>query len=72
MPSTRRLISRPSSLTDDARDQQLQDARLLGGEELIPQRIEPMQGLDHLSLVDRLATELRRPPDSHDDLGRSQ
>ena len=34
----------------DALDEQLDDARLLGGEQLVPQRIEPLQRLAHLGL----------------------
>ena len=33
-------------------DQQLHDARLLGGEQLVPERIEPLQRLAHLGLGD--------------------
>ena len=62
MPSTRRLISRPSSLTTYPLDQQLQYARLLEREQLVPNGIEPLQGLDHLSLVDRLNIELSCSP----------
>ena len=42
----------------DPLEQQLQDARLLEREELVPKEIEPRQGLDDLMLVDRLAIEL--------------
>jgi hypothetical protein len=55
----------------DAPDQQLQDARLLGREELIPQAIEPLQGPDHLVLIDGLAIAVCCPPDAPDELGRA-
>jgi hypothetical protein len=75
-PSTERALVTPDleavDPDDDARYQQLKDARLLGRKQLVPQRIEPLQGLDDLTLIDRLAVELRCPPDPHDDLGRAQ
>jgi len=43
-------------------DQQLEDARLLAWEELVPQRIEPLQRLDHLALFDLVVLKVGGAP----------
>jgi putative transposase len=48
-PLCPQLELEPVRLEVDALDQQLDDAGLLGGEELLPERIEPLQGLPHQS-----------------------
>ena len=50
----------------------MDDAGLLSGEKLTPQRIEPFQRLAHLSFRNLLTRLPRRAPSAHDNLGRSQ
>ena len=56
----------------DTLDKKLDDAGLLSGEKLTPQRIEPFQRLAHLSFRNLLTRLPRRAPSAHDNLGRSQ
>jgi len=51
----------------DALDQQLNDTRLLGREELVPQRVQLSERVTHLSLRDRVVLAPRRPPSANDD-----
>jgi hypothetical protein len=45
---------------------------LLDGEELVPQRVEPLQRLDDVPLLDLLVLEQGGAPSPHDHLGRAQ
>jgi hypothetical protein len=61
MLSTRKLISRPTSLTTTRSNQQLEDARLLGREELIP-HVTTGCGGQGISVVHVEALAPFRPP----------
>ena len=72
-PSARRRTCMPSGDEIDPLDQQPDDARLLGREQLIPQRRELGDRLDDVALGNGLvALPLRRRPCPGDDLGRAQ
>jgi hypothetical protein len=51
------------------RDEQLDDPRLLGREQLVPQRVELQQRFPRLGLGDGVVLGPRRAPGAHDDLG---
>ena len=70
-PSARSRTCMPSGAQVDPLDQQPDDPRLLGREELVPQRREVGDGLDDLALR-HLKLVLRRRPCPRDDLGRAQ
>ncbi|MEG9883493.1 MAG: hypothetical protein V6Z86_02530 [Hyphomicrobiales bacterium] len=52
----------------DALDEELDDAGLLGREQLVPQRIQPFQGFPDLSLGQTIDLGSRRPPCADDHL----
>ena len=56
----------------DALDQQLDDARLLGREEFVPESIELDERVAHLGLADVAVVFARCRPGLHDHLGRAQ
>ena len=53
-PSVRIRMSAPSGADVDPLDQQLDDPRLLGREQLIPKRIEPLQRLAHIGFAETI------------------
>ena len=56
----------------DALDQQRHDARLLGGEEFVPQRVELLQGRAGVGLGDVVGMRARRLPRARHDLGLAE
>jgi hypothetical protein len=56
----------------DSLHEELNDACLLGGEELVPERIEPLQRLAYLGFRNVAPSLPCRPPGPHDDFGCSQ
>src|SRR3954468_13718731 len=50
----------------------MHDARLLGGEEFVPEWIVSLQGLTHVSFLDIGYRLARRAPGAHDDLRRAK
>src|SRR5690606_5782150 len=52
----------------DALDQKLNDARLLGREQLVPKRVEPFESLPDLGLGQSIDLRSRRPPGADDHL----
>ena len=56
----------------DPLDQQLDDARLLGGEQLVPERIEPLQRLADVVFGQAFDLRPSGPPRGDDDLRRPQ
>ena len=67
-PFGRSRTSTPSHPHVDPLDQQLHDPRLLGREQLVPQRVELQQRLPHLVLGDVVLLGPRRAPRADDDL----
>src|SRR5262245_17981990 len=56
----------------DAPNEQLDDTRLLGREELAPDRVDSLECPRYLALADWAVCRVRLAPSAHDDLGRAQ
>ena len=61
-------MSSPSSAISTPLDEQLNDARLLGREELVPQRVELQERVPNLRLGDAVVLRVRAAPGPNYDL----
>jgi hypothetical protein len=62
----------PRRIDVDARDEQVDDASLLGGEQLIPERVEPFERIAYFGLSKAIYCASRGAPSLDDDLRCSQ